>query len=423
MKLYDVIRKEELERFEKKGNIDIGNNKKVPTSSEHYHEKKSSTLKKIIIVSVVVAFVSIIYLTGIKFVHAKVIITPREIPFSANKIKVELIKNSGNDDKLASFQAMVVSGDVSREVFGGDLRTSTVKAKGRVVFFNDYSKTAVTIKAKTTLIGANGKKYTTDQTVTVAGYTVKKDGTKVTGTSPQVFITALDVGPAFNSTNMNLTVSGYTSAKSKLFYAQTASEITGGDSGTIYVVSDKEKPNVLATLNTQLIEKLKRETRTQIPDGYVAYSDLQFISIDNSTAVLLGTTIKFPASIKGSMVSYLIPRNLLEIAIANKVMSDHNYGGVTIPNILDLKVEPVTAIPTDPKLSPESITINITGNGKIITKIPTDNIKDSLLGIKKEDFSQKLSNIYEINTAKYNLYPFWSPFFPHDLNRINVTVE
>jgi hypothetical protein len=427
MKLYDVIRKEELERFEKKKDINIDRKETNYSRSDRnddFGHKRSSPYRKIFILVIIAIFIMSVYLIGIRLVHAKVTITPREIPFSADKIKIELLGDTSGNDKLTSFQAMVVNGEVSREVFGGDLKTSTTRAKGRVVFSNDYTKVAQVIKAKTTLIGTNGKKYQTDANVTVPGYTVKKDGTKVTGTSPQVAITALDVGPSFNAdSGMTLTISGYTSAKSKQFYATAPVAITGGENGTVYVVSDKDKASVLATLQTQLTEKLKRESRTQVPAGFVAFPELQFITVNNDSAVLKGNTVKFPASIKGTMVSYLIPRNLLEIAIADKVLSDKKYGGVTIPNILDLDVTPITAIPTDPKSTPDAITISVSGNGKVITKIPTDIIKDSLLGIQKEAFSSKLANIYEIDEAKYNLYPFWAPYFPHDLSSIEVEVK
>lgn len=429
MKLYDVIVKEEGSKLAKKTlrnksteDIDVKINDTTLKHWDEYNKRRTPISRKIFILFTTIAFIILIYVVGIKLVHAKVVITPREVPFTADKIKIELLGNKGDDDKVATFQTMVISGEVTREVFGGDLRTSVVKAKGKVTFFNEYSKSSISIKAKTTLTGENGKKYTTDSSVTVAGYTTK-DGKKVPGTSTSVSITANEAGPSYNSDGMNFTVSGYAGTKAKQFYAQSAGAISGGENGNFYTVSDKDKASVLATLQTQLTEKLKRETRAQIPSDFVVFPNMQFITIDSSSAILHGPSIKFPATLKGTIVSYLIPRSLLEIAIAGKVMSDHSYGGVSVPNIGDLKVEPVTAIPTDPKSVPDAITISVSGTGKIITKIPTDNIKDALLGIKKGNFSAKLKGINEIDTAKYNLYPFWSPFFPHDLDRLRVVVE
>ncbi len=170
-------------------------------------------------------------------------------------------------------------------------------------------------------------------------------------------------------------------------------------------------------------EKLSRETRSQIPDNLVTFSPLQFTSVDSTSLVLQGETIQFPATLKGTMVSYLIPRELLERAIASKAISDHAYPHVTIPDLGAIKIASVSPLPTNPANIPESITIAVSGQGTIITKVSPSAIQQAVLSIKRKAFTQALSRFPEVDTAEYSLYPFWAPYFPYKPSRITVKVQ
>ncbi len=416
MKLYDVIRKEDME-----------NGKILPEPQERRDEyrpvpTKKNIFRKLIIFGISVIFLVALYVIGMKVAHAKVVINERHIPFSLDGMEIELVHEKEASTGRLSFQTMVVSSSVTRQVYGSDVLPSNSTAKGKVVIFNEYSKSAQKVAAKTTLTGANGKKYITQTAVTVPGYTTS--GTKkLAGTSVSVAVTAADVGPTYNTTGTSFTIAGWGGTRAKLFYAQSAGAIAGGEDGSKHIVSEDEKDDVVATLNSQLIEKLKRETRAQIPEDLIAYTDLQLATVDSESLVLRGSSIKFPASLAGSMVTYLIPRDLLESTIATKVLNERNYANVAIPTISDLTVTPITALPTDPNSIPESIKIKLSGQGTIITKAPVATIKQTLLGQSKGNFDEILSAIPEVDTAKYHFYPFWAPYFPSDENRITIDIK
>jgi hypothetical protein len=289
------------------------------------------------------------------------------------------------------------------------------------VVFNQYSKSAVTIKSGTVFTGANGKKYTVKSTVSVPGYTLNGK-VKVAG-SASVSLIAADVGPTYNSPGTSFTIAGWSGANAKLVYATSAGAINGGQNGAVHTLTDADRQQAMVTLQGALQEKLARETRSQIPDTLVTFPDLQFTSVDNSSLVLSGDTIQFPATLKGTMVSYLIPRDSLEQAIARKAIADHLYPDVSIPDLGAIQVEPVTLLPADPKNIPDSITISVSGQGTIITKAPVETIKQSLLGGSHEQFKSVISGIPEIDTAQYSLVPFWAPYFPYNADRIKVQVK
>jgi hypothetical protein len=179
----------------------------------------------------------------------------------------------------------------------------------------------------------------------------------------------------------------------------------------------------LESLKTQLTERLKRETRAQIPPELITYPDLQFVSIDTDSLRLEGEGVKFTAQIKGTMVSYLMSRSLFESAIAKDVLSDHSYTAVTIPSVASLNVNPKSSIPANPTTPPDLISIEVSGNGSIITKAPIQRIKESLIGTKRGSFDSIISTFSEVSSASFKIRPFWAPFFPKKDSYIKVNIK
>jgi hypothetical protein len=409
MKLYDVIRREQTE--EKDDEI----------ISEPFvlTQKPKKRRRRIIFIAIILSFICGLYVLGIYFVRAKVYIQERNIPFNIDKINIELNHETKSDTERLSFQTMTVTTEISRDLFGSELKEVTGKAKGSVIFFNEYSKNQTTLKSGTKLIAPSGKSYTTQSTAVVPGYKTES-GKKVPGTSITIPVIATEVGSASNSDGTSLVISGYSGTKKTQLYARSVGGFKGGESGMHHTISEAERPQVLDTLKTQLTERLRRETRAQIPEQLITYPDLQFISIDTNSIKLEGDSIKFPAQIKGTMVSYLIPRDLFESAIAKEALSDHSYTSVSIPALSELIVTAKSGIPADPQLVPDTISIQVSGQGSIITKIPEAKIKELLLGSKRGLFTNEIETLPEVSSAKYTLFPFWAPFFPKQEKYIKV---
>lgn len=416
MKLYDVIRKEQIKEE------DIGDTPVrsfVPTEPH----QKNTRRRRLVFFGLLALCLTGIYITGIYVVRAKIFVTERRIPFTAPDMKLELPHESDTGPQRLSFQTMTVTSEINREIFGSELTQVTGKAKGSVVFLNEYTKSSVTLKSGTRLVGQNSKTYVTTQSVVIPGYTIDSKKKKISGASPSIAVVAVEAGPSYNSAGLSLTISGYSGTKKKQIYARSVGEFTGGESGMRHTVSDAERPALLESLKTQLAERLRRETRAQIPSEFITYPDLQFISIDTDSLKLEGEGVKFTAKIKGSMLSYLIPRELFEIAIAKEVLSDSSYESVAIPSILSLSVIPESAIPTNSKTEPSTISIKVSGQGTIITKAPADKIKQALLGNGRDQFDALLSVFPEIESARFRLTPFWAPFFPKQEHAFTVETQ
>lgn len=420
MKLYDVLRKEQAQhRGKKMPAREIAPPEYEPFSTE-IPEKKFSW-KKVAVIGMAFSFVALIYIIGTRLVHAQVVITERHIPFSIDSVALELTHETATDDGRLSFQAMVVTTEVTREVFGSELVQSFSKANGKVVILNEYSKTPQTIKAGTVFTAPTGKRYVTAATVVVPGYTGTASA-KTAGTVTAT-VTAAEAGESYNTESTTFTIAGWTGTKAKQFNARSVGSISGGEAGIRHSLSASEKAAAIATLQTQLIERLKRESRAQIPDNLITFPELQVATIDIASLKVEGQGIKFPMKLSGTMTSYLIQRDLLEQAIAQKAISDRSYPHVAIPALGDITVTPITPLPTNSAHVPENITISLSGDGTIITKVQTETVRESLAGINRRQFNTIFADIHEVDVAKYTLYPFWAPYFPVASSRITVEVK
>lgn len=415
MKLYDVIRKEQASQKEDTSETPI--HEFTPTETPH--RKK----KHVVFFGILLFVVTTLYILGMYTVRAKVTIIERSIPFTLEDATIELPHETVSDTQRLSFQTMTVTSEIKREIFGSELTQVTGKAKGSIVFFNEYSKTAVSMKSGTRIVGSNGKTYQTQQSTVVPGYTIDSKKKKVAGTSPAVAIIAVDTGSASNSAGLSLSIAGYSGTKKAQLYARSVGEFKGGEAGMRHTVSDAERPGLLESLKTQLTERLRRETRAQIPAGLITYPDLQFVSIDTDSLDLEGEGVQFTATIKGSMVSYLIPQSLFESALAKEALSDHSYNEVTIPGLASLSVNPASPIPANSQNPPEEISLEISGSGIIITKAPLSRIQEALIGSKRGSFDTIISTFPEVASAKYNLLPFWGPFFPKEASSITIKTQ
>ncbi len=415
MKLYDVLRKEQSEELIQREQASDHSHVEIPHTARFVLTKK-----KLFVMGGVLALITTMYVLGVQLVHARISITERRIPFTLTSAELELTNQEKADSGRLSFQAMVVDTTITRQVYGSALTNSNTKAKGSVVFFNEYSSAKQTVKKGTTLTAPGGKKYITQAQVVVPGYTMVNKK-KIAGTSPSVDIVAVEVGESYNNPGATLSVAGWSNA-SKTFYARSTA-ITGGEAGVSHTLTETEREQTIATLQTQLVERLKRETRTQIPEDFVTFPELQLPIIDADSFVFKGGSVSFPASMSGVMVSYLIPRNLLEQAIAAKALSDRSYAAVAIPGLDDLSFDLQTIIPTDPTVIPDAITITVSGQGTIITKVPIDKVKERLLGVPRRMFSEVLADVPEIDTATFRFIPFWSPRFPSKWNDITIITK
>ncbi len=420
MKLYDIIIKEKEQQSEKViQDIHTSEEKENDTLIVSDVVPRKNRFKRFFYFFLAGAILVLLYVISIWFSYAKIVVYERSVPFTLENTMFELGHEDSQIQKDLTFQTVTVESSIFREVFGTEFKEVSEKAKGNVIFFNTWSKTKQTIPVKTTLEGSNGKRYQTTTSVTVPGYT-EEGGEKKPGTSISVPIVAIDIGPASNASGLDFKVVSYVGAKKQGLTARSAGQVSGGQSGPRHTVSDTEKKVLLDTLQVQLAERLRRETRAQIPKEFFVSSDLQFLFIDPQSFVTEGESVKFIAEAQGTMVSYLIKREALYRAIANEIFRDESLENLYIPDLSALDIRITSAVPIHSKTIPDTITVSVSGNGIIRTKVDPIKVASLLVNQPTKSFRTIIASQKNIDTAELSLYPFWAPFFPKSKEFISV---
>jgi len=171
---------------------------------------------------------------------------------------------------------------------------------------------------------------------------------------------------------------GMGGTKKTQLYARSVGAFEGGDAGIHHTVSDAERPQILETLKTQLIERLRRETSSPNPrrTPYLSRPPIHLYRYQQHSP--RRGRYKVPSTYQRHHGLIPSPSRLIWDRISKEALSDHSYTSVSIPNLADLSVTAINGIPADPAVHARQYIIEISGNGSIITEVtPEKNILSS----------------------------------------------
>lgn len=164
------------------------------------------------------------------------------------------------DNAASKIPGKIVTTDVSGADKGSATGSKQVgdPAKGAVIIVN-ASSSDLTLSAGTTLTSSAGIKYTLDTSAQAAS----KSASLEPGKSSPVSVTASTIGPDgnLNAGGDNLAVAGYD--KNQVI-AQVSTNISGGTSKNVTVVTSDDQKRLLASLASQLRQKAQTQIQGQL---------------------------------------------------------------------------------------------------------------------------------------------------------------
>lgn len=350
------------------------------------------------------------------FARAQVSIDPkiRDISLDEN---LSATKDSNNDG--LAFDLVIISGDETKSVVGGEEKQVSLKSKGTAVIYNKFSSTPQKLAINTTLEGSNGATYKTTAAVVVPGmYTEGMPGkisVEINGASP---------GKEFDSeAPLDLKILGFKgTSKYEKIYGFSEAPIIGGFEGMSPMVSDADKEVAFGELKQTLEKKLLQKATDQIPPGFILFKDATFLNIDEESSDFVTVDGGVPLNVKGTLYGFLLSEKKLTQKIAKDNVTDFDdTNDVYIPNIRDL-----TFTLTDNGISfrdVQNINFKISGTAKVVWRFDDIAFAKALLGKSKSDFNQLLSAYPNIDSAQLVLSPFWVRSIPGKLKDIKVIVN
>ncbi len=365
----------------------------------------------------IVAAAAVIFLffaISFLFAKAEVKINPKVVDAPYNKTLVAVKDGSTNE---LSFDLVVLSGEESRNLTGGETKEVSERARGTVIIYNNFSAAPQSLAIDTRLEGSNGKIYKTSKALTVPGLKGSTPG------SVEVGIYANEPGEAYNSGPLDFTILGFKGTpKYSKFYARSKGDITGGFVGQGSVVSEGSKANAMNELKDILEAKLVKKATEQIPAGFILYPDANFVNIDSeNVGQAEAGSSSVPVTIKGTLYGFIFNEEELAKKIVSSAVTDYDNSEVYISNIKDLAFALINR--DSSTASVNTINFTLSGTPKIVWKFDENTLAKELLGKKKKDFSQILSEYPNIDSADLNLRPFWKRSFPSELKNIDVAVN
>lgn len=368
-----------------------------------------------------VAGISILFLLfsfSFLFSGATIKVTPRSEELFLNE-NFSAVKDGTEED--LPFELVVMSGEEAKNIQGGDEIDVKDVAEGSVVIYNAFSATTQRLDIDTRLEGSNGKIYKTKKAITVPGMKDKTPG------SVEVEIYGSESGEEYNSTPLDFKIFGFKGTqKYAKFYARSKGEIAGGFVGKKRQIGEADKTKALTELKTSLEAKLLRKATDQIPSGFVLFNNAAFLTVDEENFNSSGESNIVPISIKGTLFGVLFNEKALTKKIIERSFPGEEKNEVVIQNIRDLvfSISNQTAAPYQRNILENITTVNfnLSGTSKAVWQVDKEKLIDGVLGKRKSDFNQLMSEFPNILAVNLSLRPFWKRSLPEEREDIKLQV-
>ncbi len=411
--LQDMVKKQKQET-----------SKKVEKFFE-YQEKKPDILEKkkikkpkyriyfMALVSVAILLFALSFL----FSGATITVTPKteDVPITNENLSASKDLNAPG----LSFDLVVISGDESKNIQGGEMKDVYTTATGNIMIYNAYNSSSQTLSADTRLEGSNGKIYKTSKKVTVPG--MSKSGKPG---SVKVGIYAAGAGDSYNSDPLDFKIAGFKGTpKYSKFYGRSEGNISGGYKGKQPSISLLDKTTAISELKNTLEDKLSKKVSDQIPSGFVLFKDAVFTNIDDGNATFTpNSDSTVTADVKGTLYGFLFDQKKLAKKLAQDLIDGYNGEDIYVQNIKDL----VFSMPDRASVSfadAKSINFTLSGTPKFVYKVDSAKLIADVLSRSKSEFNQVLSQYPSISSAEVKIRPFWKSSFPDKSESIEVIVN
>lgn len=387
------------------------------------HLKKDSNVfkKNIKIIFYFLVVFGLVYFIGNFFHKANITIIPKfqQITYE-NK---QFIASKDLINGPIDFEITIRSDKKSKGIILSDSKEISVKAKGSITLFNEFSMNPQKLGAGTFIIDNDGKTYKIDNTVTIPGY--KTNNGKIIPGQIITSITSFLPGESYNGKPKNFYVNSFkgTNKYSKI-YGETQTPLSGGIAGEVYVLNDANKKTLDDIANTTFKDDLFKKVKTEIPSGYILYPNALTFSykIDDNFS---SKTPEAEVPIEGTLSVILIKEkglidNIIEMSLPN--ITKEELVGL---KILDLDKLTFNFTNKDQIIEKDTNTIPFTLTGKVgaLWSPDVDSIKSKLKGIHKDNVLPIFKEDKTIASAIVKISPPWKKYIPEDLRKINILIK
>jgi len=403
--------------------------KEVPSFSNQRLERtpQIKTKPKILHKSTLIIFILSIIVGGIYWggdIFSKIDITiTSKHQLITYKNKQFVASKELNDDSI-NFEIMIVSDKKIKNITLTDSKDVSIKAKGSITLYNEFSSNPQKILAETFLSDNNGKAYKTDTVVTIPGYKIDKNKKIIPGQA-SVNITAFLPGEAYNGSPTDFHINSFKeTTKYNKIYGKLKSPLVGGALGLIYILNDSDRTAIDIIAQSSFKEDLLKQVEALVPPGYILYPNALTFSYTVGDNVLSKTS-NGEIEIEGTLSVVLLKEKSLMDNIIKISLPDIKGDELREIKISDLsklsfnfmnKEQPITK-------DMSSLSFSLTGDIDAVWNPDVELLKTKLLGAPKNNVLPIFRQDPGIASALLKIFPPWQKYIPNDSSKINIIVD
>ncbi|KKS43792.1 MAG: hypothetical protein UV08_C0035G0003 [Parcubacteria group bacterium GW2011_GWA2_42_18] len=361
-----------------------------------------------------ISLIALMFALSYVFAGATLKITPRAENFHLD----QSFTAQKNSKEGLVFELMSVEDKVVSEISASGTKDAPEKASGRVILFNAYSSSSVRLSTETRLETPDGKIFKTTSAVTIPGF--KTENKQVMPGSVEIDVLADKTGEEYNLGLTDFKVVGFKgTAKYEKFYGRGKTPLVGGTSGKVYTVTVEEAARTRAEMIESLRTKLSARMSSELPAGFVLWSDALFFKTDSNASVLFSSTEKVPISAQSTAYAFIFSEKNLTDELVKILISDYDKSPVFIPNLKDLKFslnDKGNLVPEEAKTA----SFNLSGDIQVVWSVDEKVLKESLAGKPRKGFQSVIHDFLGVSEGQSQIRPFWVRHFPKNPEKIKV---
>jgi hypothetical protein len=363
-----------------------------------------------------------IYWGGEFFQKSDITITSKHQIINYNN--KQFIASKDGDANAVDFEIMITEDTKLKSIILTEPKEVSVKAKGSITLYNEFSSTPQKLLAGTFLADNNGKTYKTDKAVTVPGYKIDTNKKNIPG-QVVVEISAFLPGDAYNGSPTDFYITSFkNTSKYNKIYGKLKTPLSGGASGLVYTLDDLNMSKIDNIAQSTLKDDLLKKVKALVPDGYILYPNATTFSYtigDNE----FSKTPESEIEIKGILsVVLLKEKSLIDniIKVSLPEIKGDELKEIVIPDLSKLTFNFVNK---DQLITKDLVSIPFYFSGDIdaIWKPDIETLKIKMLGVNKSSVLPIFRQDPGVSSAIVKIFPPWQSHIPEDVNKINIILK
>ncbi|MBI4136040.1 MAG: hypothetical protein HY481_00605 [Candidatus Vogelbacteria bacterium] len=377
-----------------------------------------------LIIAVLIIVLPLVYFISQSFAKVVVTVRPKQTILTLNDTLQAIalpVEAAVILETKVGYETMTIQATDSVAITATEKETVALRASGQILVVNRYSSRPQKLIANTRFETANGKIYRIKDEIIVPGYELV-DG-KLKPGELAVTIYADKPGADYNGEIKDLTIPGF---KSETRYdkitARGLTVMAGGFAGERLTAPASVKEAAEKKLRSSVERSLEAEAAAALPDDFVTFPETRFVKFQSRIKDEPAGGGNLMLELDGELTTLIFSQRELSRHLAARRLTDYDGAEVAIVNFDELKFSLLNRDTFDPASSRE-VSVNFTGEARLIWQFEVMTLKRALAGASKSDYQTVFLKFPSIAGAEVAIQPPWLKRFPVDPGKITVRVD